>query len=208
MENTYYPPLYKSLADELKSSANATGIKLGHQRSLELIAKFHGFNKYASLRENGLLSGLRYPVPAAIGIDWNAVKGAISSYNDELTVDDEGPICGILYELYCDECDPLRSLSKRLARRINVTCDFGSDNDYAGTVLLDYEDWKACGDIASLDAFVDGLYRLGPWPSIAAIAMSKPDRQYGGLYPVEPGSILNILAFLRPDDWPSLLQGK
>jgi hypothetical protein len=194
---------HKALAQELCFLVQQSlGLKLGRQHTIELIAACHNMDA-AGLSLSGMLASLDPVIPNAV--PWEFVTRRILKTAPEMSAEQVAVIHSVLARLWDEESQPQLAFAKRLARIIATNCDFFEGEGYVGSVFLLEEDWLACGQIATRDDFLDGLAEQLPWPSIVPISQARPERLYDGFYQVEPGCILNVLAFLRPDDWEDLL---
>lgn len=192
--NSYALPLSKAFADELTNHVKSLGHGWKHMHSFELIAAFHGFKSAAALKASGLLESARYP-DYGVNIDESFAADRAS----QLGIDPESTAAAIqkLHELYDEEHIPSISLAKRLERDIAYNCEMDPQWGYVGAALLDEDDWRACGDIASSDGFVDYMYTANTYSAISVIATAYADPSYEGLYQANPDAVLNIVAFLK-----------
>lgn len=195
MESSFFSSIRSSFASELSNAAKEHGYSLGKMHCFELVASFHCFNTDAALKASGLLDGPRYPA-GSISVDEDAVRSraAVLKINDPEAVDF---FVDTLRSLHEDEFDELKSLANRLERNIKNVCSFDYYTGYQGSALLDEQDWRACGEIASREDFEDFLYCGSPYSTISVLATAYPDPSYGGCYTANPDAVMNIVAYIR-----------
>ncbi|WP_128082955.1 hypothetical protein [Collimonas arenae] len=72
-------------------------------------------------------------------------------------------------------------------------------------MLLTEGDWDEAGQVASEPDFRDFIAAYIPFPSIAPFAAARPHPEYEDRCQLEPGYVMNVMAFLHPNDWDEML---
>ncbi|WP_180114934.1 hypothetical protein [Acinetobacter sp. YH12063] len=201
---SYFISLKDFFANTVQDTVKDTSLHIGRGHCFELISAFFGFNTYAALKADGFLSKDKYQYQPTI--DVNKLSERANRLEISQLVLDIVEDC--LLSLHRDEQNHHISLSKRLARNVKYNCSLYKGPRgpiFDGSVFLDEEDWKNCGDIASSNKFEDYLFIDMPWPTIATI-VSVHNNPIDGFYPINPDPILNIIAFLSPREVHKLLR--
>lgn len=201
MRAEYYIPLVTFFADTLQNIVENNDFKMKRSYYFEIIAAFHGFKSYAAMNLDGLMSQDRYIqkfLPNTHMVRERAEK---------LLIDNEDLIdllIQALSDLHQDEMIPNISLAKRLARNIQHNCQLNRGGIFSGSAFLKDEDWELSGNIASSDEFIDFGYTY-THPAIQYIATTRSDPYFDNYIPINPDPILNIIAFLLPQEISRLL---
>lgn len=192
-------PWPKALATELQVlCANRLSIKLGRQHSMEIISAC--FNKkYASLVTDGRTVAETPDIPQDIA--WEYVEERIHQLMPTLSAIAVSDIKSIIEHIWVEEITPEVALVKRLARNVVENCQYDERFGFAGSALLTEHDWSKAGQVASGSNFREGMAVQLPFPTIAPFAQAKPLPECEYRYQMEPGCVLNVMAFLAPDDW-------
>lgn len=197
----YPSPWCRLFAKELRRRAAKAELRVGHSHAQEICAAAGGYKSYAAF----LTTERDFSAPSQ-GIDVELAEARIAKLCPNSDDWERAALLDLLTDVVDDGSVPVNALAWRLAEYVDEGCTFYSDQDfYVGSVLLTEADWDACCEILASPDFRDGCYRISPWPSIAAFSNATPDQSYGGRYQVEPDSVLNVLAFIAPDDWDLLL---
>lgn len=200
---SYFISLQDYFADTIQSAVKEFNLHIGRSHSFELVAAFFGFNTYSALRADSLLSKDKYQNEPNINLEKlieRATRLQISNEVIEIVQDR-------LLALHYDEQDHFISLTKRLARNVKHNSYLNNTSlgpIFDSSVFLDEEDWQNCGDIASSDDFVDYQFAMTPWPTIASI-VSIHNNPVDGFYQINPDAVLNIIAFLDPNEIDRIL---
>lgn len=200
---SYFIPLKDYFADTIQDAVKESSLHIGRSHSFELVAAFFGFNTYAALKVDGLLSKDKYQNEPKVDLK------KLTERADRLNISSEvlEVVEDCLLSLHDDEQDHFISLVKRLARNVKHNSylnDTSLGPIFDSSVFLDEQDWKNCGDIASSDDFVDYQFAMTPWPTIAAI-VSVHNNPIDGFYQINPDPVLNIIAFLDPNEINQIL---
>lgn len=202
-QSAYFESWNRALAQELQACCKQTmRLKLKRQHTLEIVAACHGMDSH-TLLHSGLTEQVNPVIPDEI--PWDYVTQRILKTAPGLSESQVVGIRAVIEQLWSEQVDPQTAFAKRLVRNIASNCTFHGDCLYSGSVLLPEKDWLACGEIVCRDDFEDGLAVQSPWPSILTISRASPEPCYDNHYQMEPDCILNVLAFLRPNDWDDLL---
>lgn len=194
---------HKCLATELQSICRADGVNVRRQHALEIIAAC--FGKVSAALFPGEDFATHTPeIPS--DVDWVYVARRLERLDPDLSEDDIGVVLSALEQIWDEESDESLAIVKRLVRNIASNCAFHESGQYSGCVWLPEQDWEFCGETMGRVDFVDMLFESLPWPSIVPIASAKPQPHYDNLYQVEPGCILNLIAFLSPDQHEQFLR--
>jgi hypothetical protein len=197
-------PWTKSIPQELQFLCFILlGIKLGRQHSMEIIAACFGKQSSSLIIDDRLVAETP-EIP--LDIPWDFVEERLIKTEPNLSNEQIEGILAIIDKIWAEEFDSDIGLAKRLARNITTNCYYHGGIEYSSSVLLTEQDWVAAGNVACRDNFQDFMAESLPWPSIMPISMAKPEKLYEDRYQMEPGCILNIMAFLCPNDWFELLQ--
>ncbi|WP_151745561.1 hypothetical protein [Acinetobacter calcoaceticus] len=200
---SYFISLKDYFVDTVKDAVQQSNLHICRGHCFELIAAFFGFNTYAALKVNGFLSKDKYQNEPTVDLKKLTERASsLQISNDVLDVVED-----CLMSLHSDEQNYLISLTKRLARNVkhnSYLSDTSIDPIFEGSVFLDEEDWKNCGDIASRNHFKDYLFTITPWPTIATI-VAVHNYSIDGFYQINPDSVLNIIEFLDPNEIQKLL---
>lgn len=200
---SYFISLKDYFADTVKDAVQESNLHICYGHCFELIAAFFGFNTYAALKANGVLSKDKYQNVPKVDLKKLTERASrLQISNDVLDVVED-----CLLSLHSDEKNPLISLTKRLSRNVKHNSylnDTSIDPIFDGSVFLDEKDWKNCGDIASRNDFNDYLFTITPWPTIATI-VAVHNYSIDGFYQINPDSVLNIIKFLDPNEIQKLL---
>lgn len=203
-ELSYIQPIKVYFADTIQNKVSSSNLLIGRSHCFELIAAFFGFNTYAALKANGLLSRDKYLYQPEIDL------GKLSKRASHLEIPE--PTIKIvedcLLSMHYDEQDHITSLSKRLARKVKYTATLHKGYQkpiFASGVYLDEQDWENCGNVASSDEFEDYLYTYMPGPTIQFIVLAHRDANSDGYYEINVDPIVNIIEFLAPNEIHKLL---
>lgn len=204
MEKSEYAiPWPKSLATELQALCRQHyGIKIRRQHAMEIIASCFG-KVSASLIPSGVLAAETTSIPKEI--PWRGVEQRLRALNPKLSYHQVDNIQEVLLQIWDEESTPSTAFAKRLVRNISTNCEYHGNGNYSGSVLLTELDWRQCHEVVADEHFEDQLAEALHWPSIVPISMARPEPIYENRYQLEPGCILNVLAFLCPDTWEELL---
>lgn len=202
-QSGYAIPWPKSLATELQALGRQRyDLKIRRQHAIEIIAACFG-KVSASLLPDGVLATEGPAVPEEV--PWQHVRQRLRKLDPNLSAQDIENIQKILTQIWGEESTPILAFAKRLTRNIATNCQHHGNGIYSGSVLLTEADWRQCHEVVADHSFQDHLAEPLPWPSIVPIGMARREPIYEDRYQVEPGCILNVLAFLCQESWEDLL---
>ncbi|SFP50367.1 hypothetical protein SAMN05216567_106425 [Variovorax sp. OK605] len=181
----------KRYSAHVAGRAEDVGVPVVYSHAQEVVSAGGGAKSYAAIKTGGHPAATS--MPSGYDAEQSEKRVSICANLDRSQKEELLRISEAVFE---DGENPNTALAWLLAEHLVNDCEQHPSEGFVGSVLLTEELVQRAGEVASSDEFSDFLYESLPWPSIAPLAYAKPDKSIDGHCMVEPGAVLNVIAYL------------